>query len=48
VQQLTGCKLAGASDQEMRAALQDGTLLCQILHHLKPGIIPQVGPLTAF
>lgn len=42
VQQLTGCTVPYASDLEFRTALRDGTLLCQILHHLKPGVIPQV------
>lgn len=42
VQQLTGCTVTLAPDAELRAALRDGTLLCQILHHLKPGVIPQV------
>jgi len=31
-----------ASDLAFRLALRDGAMLCQILHHLKPGIIPQV------
>lgn len=42
MQQLTGCGLPFATDLVFRQALRDGTLLCQILHHLKPGMIPQV------
>ena len=44
VQQLTGQAVDYASDAAFRRALRDGTLLCQILQHLKPGVIPQVSP----
>lgn len=31
-----------ASDEELRAYLIDGTILCQLLNKLKPGSIPEV------
>lgn len=31
-----------ASDEELRAYLVDGTILCQLLNKLKPGFIPEV------
>ncbi|MCD9558805.1 hypothetical protein HAX54_016425 [Datura stramonium] len=32
-----------ASDEELRADLVDGTILCQLLNKLKPGFIPEFG-----
>ncbi|CAK9138322.1 unnamed protein product [Ilex paraguariensis] len=32
-----------ASDEELRASLIDGTVLCQLLNRLKPGIVPECG-----
>lgn len=32
-----------ASDEELRAYLVDGTILCQLLNKLKPGSIPEFG-----
>ncbi|KAJ8559975.1 hypothetical protein K7X08_004033 [Anisodus acutangulus] len=32
-----------ASDDELRAYLVDGTILCQLLNKLKPGFIPELG-----
>ncbi|XP_069154901.1 kinesin-like protein KIN-14C isoform X1 [Solanum lycopersicum] len=32
-----------ASDEELRAYLVDGTILCQLLNKLKPGFIPEFG-----
>lgn len=41
MQHLTGQAGDYASDLAFRLVLRDGALLCQILHHLKPGVIPQ-------
>ncbi|KAJ8560599.1 hypothetical protein K7X08_022459 [Anisodus acutangulus] len=32
-----------ASDDELRAYLVDGTILCQLLNKLKPGLVPEFG-----